>query len=402
MKICIFTHTFPRFTGDNAAPFMGNLAKALGQLGNKVYVLVPFDQKIDFKSENHYTIITYKYIFPSSFHILGYSRTFKQNRQLTLITYLIAPLMYLFGFAALLRLVKKTGIEVVSAHWMIPSGFIARVVKAISNISYVVTIPGADVYVGSKNRFFKEMVGIASMGADYVISDNEHYINQLNALGFKPKNVGIIRYGVDTKVFIPGKKNSDLLKRLNLYPSDQIILAVGRMELKKGFIYLVRAFDAIIKVNPKTKLVFVGDGYERHMLVREAKNLKLNGKVIFVGAIPYDKLIDYYNIADVFVMPSIQDKEGNTDASPVAMMEAMACGVRVVATRFSGSKEFLNGRTGILVKEKSDREIARATISLLSTKETRAKIQKEVRKMAQKNFSLQIVAKKYVDIFKLC
>ena len=60
MKICIFTHTFPRFRGDSAAPFMGNLARALGQMGHQVYVLVPFDPKIDLKSVKDYKIVTYK------------------------------------------------------------------------------------------------------------------------------------------------------------------------------------------------------------------------------------------------------------------------------------------------------------------------------------------------------
>ena len=400
MKICIFTHTFPRFRGDSAAPFMGNLARALGQMGHQVYVLVPFDPKIDLKSVKDYKIVTYKYIFPTGFHILGYSRTFKQNKQLTLATYLIAPLMYLFGFIALLRLVKKTDIDIVSAHWMIPGGLIARGVKALNKTPYVVTIPGADVYMGSRNRVFKEMVGVAALGADYVISDSAHYINQLKALGFHPKNINIIRYGVDTKAFIPTGKNIGILKDLGLKGSDQIILSVGRMEAKKGFIYLVRAFKQTLAVKPRTKLVFVGDGYEKARLEKEVKSLKLERNVIFVGSISYDKLNDYYNLADVFVMPSIQDKEGNTDASPVALMEAMSCGVRVGATKYSGSTEFLNGRTGFLVKEKTSLQIAQAIVKLLSNKEPRFMVQKEVRKMAEKNFSLQIISKKYIEIFR--
>lgn len=400
MNICIFSHTFPRFRRDSVAPFMGNLARALGQLNNHIYVLVPFDPEFDFKTSDKFKIITYKYIFPARFHKLGYSRTFKLNRQLTLVTYLIAPLMFVFGFIALLRFVKKFKIDIVSAHWMIPSGFIAYWVKVLTKIPYIVTIPGADVFVGGKNRFFKEMVKIAALGADWVLSDNVHYVNQLNSLGIKPKNVSIVRYGVDTDLFIPANRKTPLLGHLGLKETDHIILAVGRMEEKKGYIYLVKAFRQILEVKPQAKLVFVGDGYERVKLENEVKRLRIEESVIFAGTVSYSRLIDYYNLADVFVMPSIQDKEGNTDASPVAMMEAMSCGVRVVATKFSGSKDFLNGSTGFLVKEKNSSGIADAIINLLSSKEPRSKIQREVRRMVEKNFSLPKVAEKYMEIFK--
>jgi len=333
-------------------------------------------------------------------HLLGYSRTFKQNKQLTFVTYLIAPLMYLFGFVALLRVVKKYGIDIVSAHWMIPSGFISRGVKVVSGVPYTVTIPGADVYMGSKNEIFRKMVEVAAMGADLCLSDNSHYIDQLKALKVVPKKIDIIRYGVDTRVFTPSKKNARIVKSLELQFSDQIILAVGRMEAKKGFIYLVRAFKQVLKIKPGAKLLFVGDGYERAFLEREARALQIEKKTVFAGAIPYNQLINYYNLADVFVMPSIQDKEGNTDASPVALMEAMSCGVRVVATKYSASREFLNGRRGFLVKENNSDQIANAIIKLLSSKETRVSIQKEVRKMAEQNFSLNSVSKKYIDIFE--
>lgn len=398
MKICIFTHTFPRFPGDVATPFMENLARAIGELGHEVYVLVPFDPEIKTQNRGPYKLLTYKYIFPNRLHILGYSRTFKAGKTIGLATYLIAPFMYLFGFVALFRLVKKEKIDIVNPHWLIPSGFLTRLVKLVTSVPYVASIPGADVHMGSENQVFRRMVGFASEGADFVVSDSAYYIAQLNELGFYPKKVSIIRYGVNTQDFKPTSKDKSLLKKIGVGLSDKVVLAVGRMVSQKGFIYLVRAFRQVARIIPNSKLVIVGDGYERTRLEEEAKKLKIED-LIFPGTVPYDQLIKFYNIADCFVMPSIKDKEGNLDASPVAMMEAMSCGIPVVATRFSGNEDLvLKGRTGFLVKEKNYKQIAEGVTELLNL--SSQKMREDVRKSAVENFSIESVAKKYIEIFK--
>lgn len=401
MKICIISHTFPRFPGDPASPFMENLAKAIAELGNKVYVLVPFDPEIKIQEHKPYKLITYRYIFSDRLHVLGYSRTFRKNKTLSMATYALAPFMFFFGIVALLRLVIKEKIDVINSHWLIPNGFIAYFVKRLTNTPYVASIPGADVHIGGENEIFRRITGIASQGADSVISDSSHYIDQLNELGFRPKKVDLIRYGVNTKAFAPTEKDLKILANFGLELSDKIVLAVGRMVAQKGFIYLVQAFAIIAKKFPKAKLIFIGDGYERKYLENEVKKLQLDHFVIFVGTVPYNQLSAYYNIADVFAMPSIRDKEGNLDASPVAMMEAMSCGVPVVATRFSGNEDLvISGRTGFLVKEKNSKQIADAIIQLLSRKGSRRKNQDDVRSIAEKNFSIQTVAKKYIEVFK--
>lgn len=400
MKICIFSHTFPRFPGDNIAPFIGNLARSIANMDHEVYVLIPYDPKIKNNSLEKYKIITYKYIFPENLHVLGYSRTFKESKNLTLITYFLAPFLYIFGFIALVKLIRKTKVDIISVHWLIPGGFISRLVRLITKVPYVVTIPGADVRMGVANEIFRWMAGFSSMGADYVISDSAHYIHQLNSLGFSPRHISIIPYGVDIHFFKPKKKNIKILNNLSLKKTDKIILAVGRMVIQKGFIYLVKAFPEIIASVPNARIIFIGEGYEKNKLQDEIKKLKIEKYIFFVGSVAHDKLVEYYNASDVFVMPSIQDKEGNTDASPVALMEAMSCGVRVIATKFSASNDFLDGKTGILVKQKNSKEIAEAAIKLLYAEESRSATQIRVRKVSKKNFSLKTISKKYVAIFE--
>jgi glycosyltransferase involved in cell wall biosynthesis len=396
MKICIITHTFPRFNGDTAAPFMGELANGLVDNGHKVVVLTPYDEKI-VKEKRKFDLVTYKYIWPESLATLGYSRTLQGDKNLRFSTYLIAPFMYLFGFFSLLKLVRREKVEVISAHWIVPNGFITALVSLVSGIPFTVTIPGSDVYMGSKNMFFKYLIGFAAWRANYVISDSSHYLQQLNDLGFYPQNTEVIRYGVNEKKFVQMKKSPSLLKQLNINPADKIVMGVGRFVEKKGFKYLISAMPDILDKQKNAKLVLVGDGSQRQELEELAKKLKVNNSVIFPGMIDYSTLVSYYNLADIFVMPSVRDDKGNIDASPVAMMEAMICGTPVVATKFSGSTELvIKGVTGHLVSEKSSSDIAKAVIEFFK-KDTNSR--SKVREMAIKNFSIGETSHRYSKIF---
>lgn len=401
MRICIFSHTFPRFKGDNAAPFMSNLAEALSQEGHSITVLLPFDPKFESNDDRSYRVQYYRYIYPERFHVLGYSRTLRGDRGLKLEAYFLSPFLFLFGFLALFRLIKQTKIDIVSAHWIIPNGFIAALVSKLTGVPFIVTIPGSDVYLGGKNKLFRMMVNFAALTAKVVLADNNVYIKQLKKLGIHPKKTLVVPYGVNPEKFKPTKKNKKILYQLGIGGQDKIVLAVGRLVPKKGFIYLIKAMPDVFKKAVNVKLILVGDGDQKKELVECVKKLNIEKKVIFAGTIVYDKLTNYYNIADIFVMPSIKDESGNIDASPVAMMEAISCGVPVVVTKFSASNDFIEeGKTGYLVKEKNSREIARAIIALFNNS-NKPDLKKIVRQKALENFSLESVAKKYTNILRL-
>lgn len=399
MKICIFTHTHPRFPGDTAAPFMGILSEALAKLGHQVYVLMPYDLQIK-RMKRPFKLVAYKYIFPKRLHTLGYSRTLQDDKSMGIFAYLLSPFLYFFGFLALLKLVHKEKIDVISSHWIIPNGFIAAIVSKLTGVAFTTTIPGSDVYMGGKNFFFRWMVGFAANSANYVLSDSNHYLKQLNDLGFFPQKKYVIRYGVDKNKFKPTRKDKTILKKLGLNQTAPVILAAGRMVAKKGFIYLIKAMPEVVKKIPKVKLVMIGDGDQRPILEREIAKLGVAGNVIFAGTISYAELAKYYNLADVFVMPSIRDEKGNIDASPVTMMEAMMCGTAVVATRFAGSDDVVaKGETGFLIKEKNSRQIAAGIIKLFAQGDLKV-MKKKVRKVAEANFSSESVARKYLKVFK--
>jgi len=299
MRVLIFSHTFPRFEGDNSAPFMGNLANSLHKRVKDLFVFIPYDPKI--KKDRGYKIKTFKYAFFDRFHLLGYSRTLQDDKKLRWYVNLLAPLYILFGFISLLKLVRSKNIDLISAHWIIPNGFIAYLVTWIYNVPYTVTIPGSDVYLSGKNRIFYLMTKLAAENADAVISDNLRYLEQLKKLGIKPKKTKIINYGVNVDSFKIRNKDKELISKYNLLENDFIVLAVGRLVQKKGFIYLIRAARNLKEKIRNFKLVIVGDGNQRVLLEKECAKYNLSNEVIFTGMIDYTALTKYYNLADVFV-----------------------------------------------------------------------------------------------------
>jgi glycosyltransferase involved in cell wall biosynthesis len=398
MKVCILTHTFPRFYGDTAAPFMGELSEALAKLKHKVFVVLPYDNQINPSLKRNYKLMTYKYIFPKALHLLGYSRTLEDDQKMKFANILLSPFMILFACIKLIRLVKKENIDIISAHWVIPNGFVAALASQVTGVPFTVTIPGSDVYLGAKNALFRWMTGYAVKRAQKVISDSQFYLQQLNKLGFYPTDTQIIRYGVNSEKFTIEPKNRQLLDKFNIN-DEKILLTVGRMVAKKGFGYLIEAMPDILAVYPKTKLLLVGDGDLKDQLIKKVKKYKIIKSVIFTGEVSYNELYKYYSLADIYIMPSIKDRKGNIDSSPVALMIAAMSGCPLVATKYALGGQTIPEKIGYVVKEKNSKEIVDKTISLLK-KDINLKTKEAVRKYAINNYSVSQAARKYSLIFK--
>lgn len=390
----------PRFKQDsNSASFISELAEGLAKLGHDIIVLTPYDPLFQ-NYKRPYKVITYKYIWPAFLHKSGYSRVLKGDKKMKPEMYLLSTLMSISALLHLIKIVRQDKIDIISSHWVVPNGFIAYLASKVTGVPYTVTIPGSDVFLAGKSTFFRLATGLASRGANWVISDSQHYLEQLGRLNISPKNTSVVRYGVDTKSLKPTPKDMKLLKELTISQNDNVVLALGRFVEKKGFVYLIEAMPKVIRKIKNTKLILVGDGELRSAFEKKIRKLKLIDKVIFTGAVPYTDRARYYNLADVFVMPSVKDSKGNIDASPVAMMDAMVCGIPVVATKYSGSPDLvINGQTGWMVKENSSGEIAEAIVKLLGIRD-KTHLKRTTRNVAVNNFSLEKTGEHYSQIFK--
>jgi glycosyltransferase involved in cell wall biosynthesis len=142
------------------------------------------------------------------------------------------------------------------------------------------------------------------------------------------------------------------------------LLSVGRLVPGKGHALVVRALQQI----PDAELVVVGDGPERSAIEEAVKAGGLSGRVRFTGALPHAKLVEYYRAADVMVLASA------SEGMPNVVLEALACGMPVVATAVGGIPEILDRGVGRVVAGREPPQIAAAINELCASMPERAAV----------------------------
>jgi len=182
-------------------------------------------------------------------------------------------------------------------------------------------------------------------GASKIVVWSEHEKRSLVSLyQADPERVQIIPPGVDATRFRP-MDQAECRKRLGMGPG-RVLLYVGRLERLKGVDILFRAMAALDDL-PDVRVVVIGgvtNNPELARLKRIAAQLGISDRVDFLGSLPQDRLPDYYNAADVCVLPSYSESFG------LAALEAAACGKPVVASRVGGLPTIVkDGETGYLV-----------------------------------------------------
>jgi glycosyltransferase involved in cell wall biosynthesis len=210
--------------------------------------------------------------------------------------------------------------------------------------------------------------------------------------GIKKSKVRIIPNGVDVEKFKP--KDTQVMRQQFGLDKEPCVLFVGSLIPRKGLNVLVEAAKKIVKEKAETKFLIVGDGPLKNQLSISLESANLTGNFKFLGNLEEDELSAVYNCADVFVLPSIQEGQG------IVLLEAEASGKPVVAFDAGGVNEsMLNGETGLLVKRKSDEELADALLKLLDDRNLREKMGVNGRRFVTENFTWNICAQKMLNVY---
>jgi len=198
----------------------------------------------------------------------------------------------------------------------------------------------------------------------------------------------VIYNGVDTSLYRPGLDTSELRERLGLGPGP-IILSNGRLVEQKGFPALIKALELVRRQVRDARLVIIGRGPLKEELQRHAASLGVGDVVQFVTGIPESELPAYYNMADVFALPSLYEP------SAVVLYEAMGCGRAVVATSAGGNPEIVSPECGHIVPPGDPESMAASLIEVLTDADLRRSMGQASRRRAESMFDWDVIAREW-------
>lgn len=278
----------------------------------------------------------------------------------------------------------------IHAHFGFVASTVAYAAWRLAKVPYSVSVHAWDVFAN------RSMLPEKLRAARLVLTCTEHARRRLlrRYKQLDKERLLCVYHGVDTGLYNPSP-----------FPEAGkfSILAVGRLEPKKGFDVLLRAFArarcALKDMRPA--LTIVGEGRERKRLEALASELNLGGSLRMAGALTPKQVREELARAHVLVAPSVRTSKGDSDGLPNAVLEAMACGRPVVGSRLAGIPEAVDdGANGLLFPPGDDEALAACLVALGRNRTLLTKLGDFARRTAIERFSLERSAQGLSEAFR--
>ncbi len=355
------TSSYPLFEGDGTAPFIEEIARSVAKRGHEVDIVLPAHPKLKRDPEPGIRFFPFPYAPLPSLSVWGYAQSMNADRGFKWKTLAVAPFAALATNQAVRTRLRNRRYDIVHTHWVVPGGVLARGPVKATRTPFVISLHGSDVFAAERSGLvgFSARLALGSAGA--VTACSSDLRDRAIALGARPERTRTLPYGVDLDFFGAAAASSpDVGKamrlRLGVAPGQTLVVAVGRLVEKKGFAHLIEAAERLSSVH----VAIVGDGdLETDLRARGHRT-----SLTLAGRFSRTEIRDALHAADLVCVPSVIDSKGNVDGLPNVLLEAMAAGKAIVASRVAGIPDVLNsGVEGILVPPKdasSLREVLRA------------------------------------------
>lgn len=375
MNILFVSSNFPPEEG-GIAIFNCNICKQLSGRGHKVLTLVDgFKESNDFDKQQ-------------SFDILRFNGRIRPTS--------------LKAIYKILSLVLKNRIEVIffghfgSTHWL--GGVLA---KKILKVPYVILVHGTEF-----NSYFDRFTWADHWASKIVLRNASRIIANSRATkklvedhGYSSKKIRIVHPGTDPVKFKVRDKQMDLMEKFGL-KDKKILLTVSRLVAKKNHENVLKALPLVIQKIPNFIYLIIGKGEEEVRLKKLAKDLGLEKYVQFVGYVEPKDVAVYYNICDIFVMPS-KTVDIDYESFGIVYAEANACGKPVIGGKSGGVEDaVIDGVTGLLVNPDNVEEISQALLCLLTDQEHARELGENGRRRVKEELNWASVGRKIEEILQ--
>lgn len=356
MKVWLFSNT-----KGGVFTFTTELAKGLSRKGCNVQIFFPFKGKSSTISEQTYMYETYYIIHPKSLKKLSLERP-----------------------------------DIIHINFSLYGPF-ATLTKSIRNIPFIYTshgLPQPWLEPALKNKIaytIEDMLLYSAVSKASAVVSPSNYVKMLLKRRYGLDST-VIYHGVDLDKFKPRDK---IWSRRQLGYEDKgvIILFVGKLHPYKDPLTLIRAISIAIKYIKDIYLIIIGSGELLKETEREIKRLKISKHVEILPWVNEEKLKLFYNAADIFVLPSVNEAFG------LVLLEALASGLPVIASNTGACPEIL-GSAGILFSQGDSVDLANKIVEALHNEKLLEYLRAEGRKRAEKNFSWHKSVGQYFQLYR--
>jgi teichuronic acid biosynthesis glycosyltransferase TuaC len=357
LRVLVTTRLFPSAADPLAAAFNRQQFAALGRLCDvQVLGVVPwFPGAGLFKRWSAAGRLT---SVPARERIDGLDVEHPRVFYLPRVGHALAPALYTASLLPWLR-ERRGKVDVVLGSWAFPDGVAAVTMARLLGVPAVVKLHGSDLNVLSELAPVRRLLRRSLPRAERVVAVSRGLAEKARVLGVAPGRIALVPNGVDRQLFRP-QDRAAARRDLGLDLGDRpLILYVGRLEQAKGTGDLLAAFQRLAAARPDAVLALVGDGSESARCAEAAASYP--GRVLFPGPRLLVEVARWMAACDLLVLPSWNE------GTPNVVLEALASGRRVVATRVGGIPDVLGTPAlGELVPPRDPEALAAALVSALA------------------------------------
>jgi glycosyltransferase involved in cell wall biosynthesis len=383
LSILVVTTSFPYPGNEAAGQFVLRECLSLQSLGVKICVLAPHIKGAPVQENiQGINVRRFKYSLVESWQNVAYGEGIPTNIKRMLSAKIRFPIMIL----AMIKAVRKEArnYDLIHAHWFI-AGLATVLGKARDQKTIMMMHQAHDA-----NKLFLYIL----KRTNFLICNSSTVLQKTLAI-FPSIDSKIIHPGIDTDFFIPLSDNKNKLNQ-----AFQMI-AVGRFIPCKGFSVLIEACGSLKKSNLDFQLKLIGQGPLQVELEQQISKLDLKNHVKIMHNLPQRELKEQYQGSDLLIIPSIIDKNGDTEGLGMVAVEAGSCGLPLIGSNVGGIPDVIkDGHNGFLFEANRSDQLAEKIKELTDNPSVRRKMGKAARSHVLENFNTYKNARNILEIYQ--
>lgn len=362
MRVLLSASTFPLQRDDGMPRFVWDLARALS---DQVEVAVLAPGAPDAPSEESWDgvrVRRFTYFVPRSWQRLTYGDGIDVNLRRSWRARATPPFFLAAQARATRALVAEQAIDVVNSHWILPQGLTAALARGRGHrFAHVATLHGGDAHLLARLPGASGIARFILGRTDALLASSTSVRDVFDGALGAASGAGIQPMGVHVKAF------------REAVPPDEppfpegYLLYVGRLQEIKGVEHLLRALPRVREQHPGVGLVVVGYGEREAALRAQAGSLGIADAVHFTGQQPAPAVARWLRGCRAAVVPSVRMPGGRSEGMPTVVLEALAAGAPLVATRTGGIPDVVRpGQNGWLCRDRDPEDLAGRILEALA------------------------------------